>query len=66
MEVLLKGKAQYGWPPCTNEFRSAPFYIESIIYLFNETTYFNEEVNCTEPLPSVSIPCPNINLLQES
>ncbi len=35
-EVLLKGnKAQYGWPPCTNQFRLAPPYIENIIYLWN-------------------------------
>jgi hypothetical protein len=49
-EVLLKGKAQYSWPPCTTLFRSAPFYIENII------SYLNE-VNCTEPSPSVSVPC---------
>jgi hypothetical protein len=36
MEVLLKGKAQYSWPPCTNLFRSAPFYIENIIYRFTK------------------------------
>ncbi len=24
-EVLLKGEAQYSWPPCTNLFSSAPF-----------------------------------------
>ncbi len=26
------------------------------MYLFNKTSYLNEEVNCTEPSPSVSIP----------
>jgi hypothetical protein len=25
-EPSLKGKAQYSLPPCTNKFRSAPFY----------------------------------------
>ncbi len=55
-EVLLKGKAQYGWPPCTNQFRSAPFYIENIINLFYKTSYLNEEVNCTEPSPLAIIP----------
>jgi hypothetical protein len=50
-EVLLKGKAQYSWPPCTNQFRSTPFYIENIINLFYKTSYLNEEVNCTEPSP---------------
>jgi hypothetical protein len=24
---------------------------------FYQTSYFNEEVNCTDPSPSVSIPC---------
>ncbi len=56
MEVLLKGKVQYGWPPCTNQFRSAPFYIENTINLFYKTRYFNEEVICTESFPLVSIP----------
>jgi len=28
MEVTLKGKAKYGWPP-----GSVPFHIENIIYL---------------------------------
>ncbi len=56
-EPLQKGKAKYGWSPSTNQFESAHFYIESIIYLFNKTSYHNEEVNCTEPSPSVSVPC---------
>ncbi len=50
-EVLLKGKAQYSWPPCTNQFWSSPFYIENIINLSYKTSYLNEEVNCTEPSP---------------
>ncbi len=45
-----------GAPPCTNSFRSAHFYIENIIYLCYKTSYLNEEVNCTEALPSVSVP----------
>jgi hypothetical protein len=55
-EPLLKGKDQYHWPPCSNQFGSAHFYIEIIIYLIYETSYPKEEVNCTEPFPSVSIP----------
>ncbi len=55
MEVLLKGKAKYGSPPRTNQFRSAPCYIENIIY-FKKTGYLNEEVNRTEPSASVSVP----------
>jgi hypothetical protein len=55
-ETLLKGKAQYNCPPCTNLLRSSPFYIENIIYIFNKTSYLNEEVNRIEPSPSVSIP----------
>ena len=54
-EVLLKRKAQYGWPSCINLFKLAPFYFENIIYLFYETSYLNKEVNYTE-YPSVSIP----------
>jgi hypothetical protein len=27
---------------------------------FYKTIYFNEEVNCTEPSPSVSIPCSSL------
>ncbi len=35
--ALTEGKAQYGWPPCSNQFRSAPFYIENIINLFKNS-----------------------------
>jgi hypothetical protein len=34
----------------------AAFYFENISDLFHKTSYLNEEVNCTEPLPSVSLP----------
>jgi hypothetical protein len=57
---LAEGKAQYSRPPCTNQFRSAPFYIENIINLYYKTSYLNEGVNCTEPSPLVSIPCWNL------
>jgi hypothetical protein len=33
------------------------FVIETIIYLGCQTSYLNEEVNCTDPSPSVSVPC---------
>jgi hypothetical protein len=33
------------------------FYTENIIYHFYNTSYLNEEVNCTDPSPSVSTPC---------
>jgi hypothetical protein len=33
-DVLLKGKAQYSWAPCTYYFRSPPFYTKNIVYLF--------------------------------
>ncbi len=55
-EVLLKGKDQYGWPPCTNQFRSATLYIENIINLFYKTSYLNKKVNSTEPSPLLGIP----------
>jgi hypothetical protein len=51
-ELLLKGKALYNWPPCINLCRSATFYTDTIIFIFYKTTYLNEEVNCTEPLPT--------------
>jgi hypothetical protein len=35
---------------------TAHFYIENIIFLFFKTSYLYEEVNCTEPSLSVSIP----------
>jgi len=44
-EPLLKEKAQYNWPPCTNLFGSAAFDIANIF--FYKTSYPNEEVNCT-------------------
>jgi len=47
----MKGKAQYGWPTSTT-----PFYIEVIIYRSFKRSSLNEEVNCTEPSPSVSVP----------
>jgi len=50
-EVLLWGKAQYSWPPCTYQFRSARFYTKNIILLFYKTSYLNEEVNCNKPSP---------------
>jgi hypothetical protein len=31
--------------------------IENIVYFFYKTSYPDEEVNCTEPSPSVSVPC---------
>ncbi len=33
-EALQKGKAQYCWPPCTNEFWSSPFHTENITNIF--------------------------------
>ncbi len=43
---------------------SSFFYIGNIIYIFNKTGYLNEEVNHTEPLPSVSIPWPKLPFTQ--
>ncbi len=56
MEPLLKGKDQYRWSPCTNYFRLANFDTENILCLCYKTNYFNEEVNCTEPFLSISVP----------
>ncbi len=49
--ILTEGKHLYSWSPCTNLFRSAPFYIENIIYIFNKISYLNEKVNRAEPPP---------------
>jgi hypothetical protein len=35
------------------------FDIEIIIYFLTKTSYLNEEVNCTEPSPSVVVPWTN-------
>jgi hypothetical protein len=56
-EALLKGMAHYGSPPCTNYLRVTAFDIEVFILLCYETIYLKEEVNCTEPSRSVSVPC---------
>jgi hypothetical protein len=31
-------------------------FILKILFTFLQTSYLNEEVNCTEPSPSVSVP----------
>jgi hypothetical protein len=55
-EPLQKGKTPNDGP-CTNYFGSAYFYVEDIYYLlFYKTSYINEEVNRTEPPPSVTLP----------
>ena len=40
-------------------FRSAAFDIKNVDYLYFKTSYLNEEVNCTEPPPSISVPWAN-------
>jgi hypothetical protein len=37
-------------------FKSVAFEITKIIYFFTKTSYYIEEVNCTEPFPSISVP----------
>ncbi len=58
-EFLLKGKDQYGWPPCTSSdrrwFRSAASNPD--LFFFFKTSSRDEEVNRTEPSPSVRVPC---------
>ncbi len=65
-EPLLKGKAQYSWPPCTNLFRLVSFDIANIILLFHKTSYLNEEVNCIEPSPLVGIPWLSLLLFENN
>ncbi len=58
-EPLLKGKTNYSWPLCTDLFSSAAFNNANItistLFYFFYLSNFNEEVNGTEPSPSVSI-----------
>jgi hypothetical protein len=42
-ESLLKGKDQYGWPPCTDRFGSAAFNTENVYFFFYKIN-INEEV----------------------
>jgi DNAJ protein RME-8 N-terminal len=35
-EPSLKGNAQYSWPPCTNEFSSARFHIQTSFTFFTK------------------------------
>jgi hypothetical protein len=37
-ESLQKGKDQYGIPPCTNQYRSAAFYNETVFLIFTKQT----------------------------
>jgi len=48
-ESLLKGKAQYSWPPAvtSTKFRSTASDTANIIYFLYKTSYLNEEVNRT-------------------
>jgi hypothetical protein len=58
--TLSEGKAQYSWPPCTDDFRSAAIDVINIMY-FVKTSYFKEEVNRILPLPLV-FPVSSISL----
>jgi len=55
-EPLIKGRAEHSWSPCANKFKSVHFHTDYFIYLCYKTSYLNEEVNCTEPYPSVGVP----------
>ncbi len=50
-DVLMKGKAQYSWPPSTNPFGYCKHYL-----LFYKASYFKKEVNRIDPSCSVSVP----------
>ncbi len=63
-ERLLKGKAQFSRPPCTNQFRFHGFDNANITSFYNKTSSIkrrNEEVNCTVPSPLVGVTCPSIH-----
>jgi hypothetical protein len=56
-EPLLKGKISMVDLLVLTSFRAGLFHIENIVYLCSKKWYFEEEVNCTEPSISVSVPC---------
>jgi len=53
-EFFPKGKDKYGQALCTNQFRLAAFYTENVQF-FHKTSYFDEEVNRTEPFSKGSL-----------
>jgi len=56
-EILAEGENSLRLTSSYNLFRSDPSYIENVINSFRRTRFLDEEVNCTEPSPSVSLPC---------
>ncbi len=56
-EPLLKGKAQYGWPPYINWFRSAHFYNANIITSVSKQATLMRR---STVLSSVSVYCLNL------
>jgi hypothetical protein len=51
----MKGKAQYGLPPVSTSVDQVLFTLK-ILLTFYKTSNPNEEVNGTEPSPSVCVP----------
>ncbi len=52
-EPLLKGKAQYNWPPCLDQL----VMVSQTLFTYLQNL---KEVNRTESSPSISVPCLNI------
>jgi hypothetical protein len=55
-EALMKGKLSTVNLLLLASFDLQLFYVENNIYLLSKTRYLTEEVNGTEPNPSVSVP----------
>ncbi len=55
-EVLLKGKAQYSWAPCTNQFISSPFLIENIVYVFTKQATLMRSLTVLNLSPQLVFP----------
>jgi len=51
-ESLLKGKYQYNRPPCLDKLL---LILKMFFFLFYKTSYHKEEVNRSEPSPSVRV-----------
>jgi hypothetical protein len=55
-EPLLKGKAQYSWPPCIYKFISAAFDTENFIYYFTKQVTLTRRATFTYRSPPPMFP----------
>ncbi len=58
-ESLLKGKDQYSWPPCTNQFRLASFLAVTMFFSFTKQPTLMRTSNVLSLFPSARGPWNN-------